>query len=47
MIQGIKINTDSLCLYDFKGCEDKLIGKRLDEQTVWECIEQYIEAKDG
>jgi len=47
MIQGIKINTDSLCLYDFKSCEDKLIGKCFDEQVVWKCSEQYIEAKDG
>jgi lipoate-protein ligase A len=42
MIQSVKINTDSLYLYDFKPCEDKLTGKCFSEQAVWECIEQYI-----
>ncbi len=42
MIQSVKINTDSLYLYDFKPCEDKLTGKCFCEQAVWECIEQYI-----
>lgn len=42
MIQSAKINTDSLQLYDFKSCEDKLIGKCFCEQVVWEYIEQHI-----
>lgn len=46
LIQSAKINTDSLHLYDFKPCEDKLIGKCFSEQAVWEYIEQYIESND-
>jgi len=42
MIQSTKINTDSLHLYDFKSCEDKLLGKCFSEQALWEYIEQYI-----
>jgi lipoate-protein ligase A len=42
MIQSAKINTDSVHLYDFAPCEDKLTGKSFSEQAVWECIEQYI-----
>ena len=46
MMQSVIINTDSLQLYDFKSCEDKLVGKRFSEQAIWECIEQYIESND-
>lgn len=45
LIERIKINTDSLNLYDFKTCEDKLIGKRFDEQGIWECVDQTISLK--
>ncbi|WP_300384279.1 lipoate--protein ligase [Clostridium sp.] len=41
LIQSVKINTDSLNLYDFKLCENELIGKRFSERAVWEYIEQY------
>jgi lipoate---protein ligase len=42
VIQSVKINTDSLHLYDFKMCESELIGKSFSEQAVWEHIEQYV-----
>ncbi|RDY30666.1 lipoate--protein ligase [Lachnotalea glycerini] len=42
-IQKVKINTDSLHLYDFKACEDNLIGKHFCEQMIWESISQYFE----
>lgn len=42
MIQNVKINTDSLYLFDFKPCENELRGKCFCEQAVWESIDQYI-----
>ena len=42
MIQSVKINTDSLQLYDFNPCEENLQGKCFSEQAVWECIEKYL-----
>lgn len=42
VIKSAVINTDSLHLYDFKPCESMLAGKNYDENSVWECIEQFI-----
>lgn len=42
LIQGIKINTDSLKTFDFKACEEELNGKYFVEQRIWECIDLYI-----
>ncbi|HHV09618.1 MAG TPA: lipoate--protein ligase [Clostridiales bacterium] len=42
LIQSIKINTDSLKLYDFKSCENELKGKYFTEQAVWDYIKLYI-----
>ncbi|WP_077611395.1 lipoate--protein ligase [Clostridium sp. Marseille-P2415] len=42
LMERIKINTDSLQLYDFKICEDELNGKCFREEAVWECLNLYI-----
>ncbi|MFZ2537786.1 MAG: lipoate--protein ligase [Oscillospiraceae bacterium] len=42
VIQSIKINTDSLFLYNFNPCENELIGKDFSDKVVWACIEQYV-----
>ena len=42
LIQNVKINTDSLKLYDFKACEKKLYKTLFHEQAVWDCIELYL-----
>jgi len=42
LIKHVKINTDSLHIFDFKICENELNGKRFAEQTVWEYIDLYI-----
>lgn len=42
LMQSLKINTDSLYLYDFKPCGSELIGKCFNEQAIWEYIEQYV-----
>lgn len=42
LIQNVKINTDSLKLYDFKTCEKGLQNTHFNEQAVWGYIEQYL-----
>jgi len=42
LIQNVKINTDSLKLYDFKACEKGLQNTHFNEQAVWGYIEQYL-----
>lgn len=42
VIQGVKINTDSLNLFDFKPCEGELLGVCFSEQAVWKYIEHCI-----
>lgn len=42
LIQNVKINTDSLKLYDFKTCEKGLQNTHFNEQVVWGYIEQYL-----
>jgi len=42
LIQNVKINTDSLKLYDFKACEKELCNTHFNEQAVWDYIEQYL-----
>ena len=42
LIQNVKINTDSLKLYDFKACEKGLCNTHFNEQAVWDYIEQYL-----
>ncbi len=42
LIQNVKINTDSLKLYDFKACEKELYKTRFNEQAVWDYIERYL-----
>lgn len=42
LIEKIKINTDSLELYDFKECENQLKGKRFNQDEIWEYIKQYV-----
>ncbi len=42
IIQNVKINTDSLCLYSFETCEKELIGKNFHEQVIWKEIERFV-----
>ncbi len=42
LIQNIKINTDSLKLYDFNACEKELYNTRFNEQEIWDHIERYL-----
>ncbi|MEG3030317.1 MAG: lipoate--protein ligase [Oscillospiraceae bacterium] len=44
-IQEIKINTDSLYIYDFSQCEKELVGMCFDEDKVWCYIKEYLERK--
>ncbi len=42
LIQNVKINTDSLKLYDFNACEKELYHTRFNEQEIWDHIEGYL-----
>lgn len=42
LIQNIKINTDSLKIYDFNACEKELYHTRFNEQEIWDHIERYL-----
>lgn len=41
LIKCLNIYTDSLQLLDFKTCEEKLIGVRFHEETIWEYIDRF------
>lgn len=46
LIQTVKINTDSLKLYDFTACETGLLNTVFHKQAIWDYIEQYISKQD-